>query len=73
MHFVLILDVNTCMCLALQGIPTQPDDKKCGLFVMRFMRDIVRGKNLKFLSQVHTCIFEEFDIHMHLQIYWFNR
>ncbi|WCJ38316.1 hypothetical protein M5689_019386 [Euphorbia peplus] len=35
----------------LQGIPKQSDDKTCGYFILRYMRDIVSGKGLPALNK----------------------
>ncbi|XP_061996737.1 uncharacterized protein LOC133738412 [Rosa rugosa] len=35
----------------MAGIPSQPNDKQCGYFVMRYMRDIIYDTNLGFADK----------------------
>ncbi|XP_024177978.1 uncharacterized protein LOC112183893 [Rosa chinensis] len=35
----------------MAGIPSQPNDKQCGYFVMRYMRDIIHDTNLGFAEK----------------------
>ncbi|KAM5578461.1 hypothetical protein ABKV19_008661, partial [Rosa sericea] len=35
----------------MAGIPSQPNDKQCGYFVLRYMRDIIHDTNLSFADK----------------------
>lgn len=35
----------------MSGIPAQDGDKDCGIFIMRYMKEIVEDKNLEFASK----------------------
>ncbi|XP_024193342.1 uncharacterized protein LOC112185470 [Rosa chinensis] len=35
----------------LSGIPPQPNNKECGYFVMRYMRDIIEDKDFSFVNK----------------------
>lgn len=58
--FMSSMEIVIQFYLVFQGVPVQTGNKDCGLFVMRYMKEIVHDKELDFVSKVRISLSLDF-------------